>query len=1196
MEEFNYIREVAGTIEGGSAVGGLLDDVNPLSRNVSLQVYKEPAGEVDQTWVIVHGWNSSPQGDNVKYLIQETIANAKTNDRVLALDWREASNNSGSLSNDPPSTVDDIDNVDNEIELAGGGNGIAATWIAPTAEFAVKALEEFGIDSSNGDEKLNLVGHSLGSFVSSEIGRIYRTGQYRRNEEPKITPNGLGVRTITALDPASRLNLFAGGYDLDFEIEGRQNPESFGDNAAFSRSFVGRGSIAGSPELADTADEAYEINFIGSQDEIHGRVIKVFANLLNHPGKIGDLLGLESYQSLNNLPTEEFDEKLVSRRDEIRTYQGILNALDNNSPTQLSAEAKDENIDQIIIGGLLQDDIAPLPDEITRKVNGNDQLFGESDNDTLRGEKGNDTLNGGADNDILDGGDEEDTAVFNDNFENYEYSINENNVITFTHIKGTQDDGTDTLENIELAKFSDRTVPLPLRDGPEATESTDIFSLENQREGRVSLTLPTYTYDGDADYTLELSSAEQGSLYNFAFIIDVSGSMNDVINTIGGNTKLVDAKNAYQSLTNYLTEGDIASQFAVIPFSASASLFDLLNTEQTISIINGLSVESSTNFNAPLEQAINFFNKNDNADVTNIAYFLSDGMPNRGGDFSANAAQLQSIANVRAFGVGDADIGQLNIVDSNNAVFLNDLSDLEDEFTASSDFSREDIAQVNIILDTDAKDNVEGNIVKTILPDELEIDALNGLKFTGSVDDLDVAIDAENTVTAQVVFNDGRLNTFVDFIVTAGQGIGSATEGDDDIRLGATEKEVDAGAGNDRVLGNYLQNTIRGGSGDDVIDGSEGDDIIFPGEGDDLIDGNEGIDTVVYSTTSEETGPVREVGNFIQVGTNTDSLINVEFVQFSDKRISTETLRAFPIVNVSDVSVQEGNEGTIVAEFTFNLSETAVGDVNFSYKTEDLSATSDSDYNQASGEITIPVDETSATVQIEINPDTEDELSEAFALNLSELSGATFENNQTEFSVLGIIENDDESDELKVNPPDNEDDIPQTETPSLPDVGNNLAGTAADDQINGTDASETILGLAGDDTISGNGGKDAFDGGSGNDLIYGGSQNDQIFGGDGDDTVYSNGGSDFIDSGKGLDTIWLGSGKATIVLEIGEDYDTINNFQLGSTQLKVSSKDDLSFNSNEKNTEIFQGDDLLAVVSQQSANTFKSNLDTIFTV
>lgn len=1186
MEEFNYIREIPGTIEGGSTAGGLLDDVDPLSRNVSLQVYKEPAGEVDQTWVIVHGWNSSPQGDNVKYLIKETIANAKANDRVLALDWSEASNNSGSP-------------LDNVQLVLGGGNGVAATWIAPTAKFAVEALEEFGINSSNANTNLNLIGHSLGSFVSSEIGRIYRTGQYRRNEEPKST-NGVGVRTITALDPASRINLPAGGYDLDFEIEGRQNPESFADNAAFSRSFVGRGSIAGSPELADTADEAYEINFIGSQDEKHGRVIKVFANLLNRPGKIGDLLGFESYQSLNNLPTEEFDEQLVSRRDGIRTYQGIINALNNNSPTQLSAQAKDENIDQIIIGSLLEDEIAPIPDEITRKVNGNDQLFGESNNDTLRGEKGNDTLNGGADNDILDGGDGEDTAVFNDNFENYEYNINENNVITFTHVKGTKEDGTDKLTKIELAKFRDRTVPLPLKDGPEATESTDIFSSENQREGSVSLTLPTYTYDGDADYTLELSSAEQGSLYNFAFIIDRSESMKYNFNQnneiTGENTKLIDAKAAYVNLTNFLTEQEIASQFAVIPFASSATLIESLNTQQTISTINGLSAEGNTNFNAPLEKAIEFFNKT-NPNAINIAYFLSDGQANDGLElFPASARELQKIANVRAFGIGNANIGQLNIVDSNNAVFLNDLSDLEDEFTATSDFSREDIAQVNIILDTDAKDNIEGNIVKTISPDELEINPPNGLTFTGSIEELDVAIDAENKITAQIVFNDGRPDTFVDFIVTAGQGIGSPTEGDDNIRLGATEKEIDAGAGNDRVLGNYLQNTIRGGSGDDVIDGSEGDDIIFPGEGDDLVDGSEGIDTVVYSTTLEETGPVQEVGNFIQVGTNTDSLINVEFVQFSDTRISTETLQAFPIINVSDVSIEEGNDGTTVAEFTFDLSETAVSDVQFSYQTEDISATSDSDYNQASGEITIPTGETSAAVEIEINGDTEDELSEAFALNLSELSGATFENNQTEFSVVGIIENDDKSDDLTVNPPDNEDDIPQKETPSLPDVGNNLAGTAADDQINGTDASETISGLAGNDTISGNGGEDSFDGGSGDDLIYGGSQNDLILGGDGDDTIYNNGGSDFIDSGKGLDTIWLGSGKATIVLEIEEDYDTINNFQLGSTQLKVSSKDDLSFNSNEKDTEIFQGNDLLAVVSQQLANTFSENLDSIFTV
>lgn len=148
----------------------------------------------------------------------------------------------------------------------------------------------------------------------------------------------------------------------------------------------------------------------------------------------------------------------------------------------------------------------------------------------------------------------------------------------------------------------------------------------------------------------------------------------------------------------------------------------------------------------------------------------------------------------------------------------------------------------------------------------------------------------------------------------------------------------------------------------------------------------------------------------------------------------------------------------------------------------------------------------------------------------------------------------------------------------------------------GTNAAEAFDGQDGNDTIYGNGGSDTLIGGSGNDLIYGGSQADTIFGARGDDIIYANGGSDFIDTGSGLDTVWLGAGAATVVLGTGAGYDTINNFQLGATQLQVTSLSNLRFTDSTDGTQIFQGDDLLAIVSWKSASTFSGNVDQIFVV
>ncbi|MBW4570446.1 MAG: hypothetical protein KME31_21190 [Tolypothrix carrinoi HA7290-LM1] len=72
-------------------------------------------------------------------------------------------------------------------------------------------------------------------------------------------------------------------------------------------------------------------------------------------------------------------------------------------------------------------------------------------------------------------------------------------------------------------------------------------------------------------------------------------------------------------------------------------------------------------------------------------------------------------------------------------------------------------------------------------------------------------------------------------------------------------------------------------------------------------------------------------------------------------------------------------------------------------------------------------------------------------------------------------------------------------------------------------------------------------------------------------------------------------GKATVTLEKGEGYDTIKNFELGSSRFMIGSLlNDLSFADSAGGVRIFAGNDLLAVVSNQSASTFSSNVGKIF--
>lgn len=164
---------------------------------------------------------------------------------------------------------------------------------------------------------------------------------------------------------------------------------------------------------------------------------------------------------------------------------------------------------------------------------------------------------------------------------------------------------------------------------------------------------------------------------------------------------------------------------------------------------------------------------------------------------------------------------------------------------------------------------------------------------------------------------------------------------------------------------------------------------------------------------------------------------------------------------------------------------------------------------------------------------------------------------------------------------------------SIPEL-NLFAGNLGNDWLLGTSADETYSGLDGNDTVYGGGGTDTVIGNSGNDRLDGGFGDDQLLAGDGNDTIYATQGTDFVDSGAGLDTIWLGEGIASILLETGDGHDIVNDFRLGATTFQVESIEDLSFADGAGGAEIFQGDDLLAVATQQIASTFSNNISQIF--
>ncbi|MBI3869179.1 MAG: DVUA0089 family protein [Verrucomicrobia bacterium] len=207
----------------GSQVGKLVDvlrfGVPPMRISVT-----------QQTWVVIHGWTSSRDAENISDLTS-ALAQAQPEDQVLTLDWSQAA---------------DL--------LVGPFSAESA--IIPVAQWAAAALTHAGFHGAS----LNLVGHSFGSYVADEIA--------------KRIPGG--VHTIVTLDPAADV---PGGFNPTANDEIDFNRDSF-----FSWSF--HSSSAGNEFTPATADEAFIVESGLNTLSAHGNVVFLFAYMILHPDEM----------------------------------------------------------------------------------------------------------------------------------------------------------------------------------------------------------------------------------------------------------------------------------------------------------------------------------------------------------------------------------------------------------------------------------------------------------------------------------------------------------------------------------------------------------------------------------------------------------------------------------------------------------------------------------------------------------------------------------------------------------------------------------------------------------------------------------------------------------------------------------------------------------------------------------------------
>ncbi|MBN3925282.1 Calx-beta domain-containing protein [Nostoc sp. NMS4] len=115
-----------------------------------------------------------------------------------------------------------------------------------------------------------------------------------------------------------------------------------------------------------------------------------------------------------------------------------------------------------------------------------------------------------------------------------------------------------------------------------------------------------------------------------------------------------------------------------------------------------------------------------------------------------------------------------------------------------------------------------------------------------------------------------------------------------------------------------------------------------------------------------------------------------------------------PTINISDVSVTEGNTGTTTnANFTISLSNPSSQQVSVNFNTNDGTAqVADSDYNFTQGTITFNPGETSKTLNIGVIGDNQTETDETFSVNLSGASNAAIADS---LGIGNIIDDDNQT-------------------------------------------------------------------------------------------------------------------------------------------------------------------------------------------
>lgn len=274
-------------------------------------------------------------------------------------------------------------------------------------------------------------------------------------------------------------------------------------------------------------------------------------------------------------------------------------------------------------------------------------------------------------------------------------------------------------------------------------------------------------------------------------------------------------------------------------------------------------------------------------------------------------ADLQAVADAAFSGAGDVrDVTALTFRFTVDNILVQkgvelDLIFASDEFPEFSNTSFVDVAAVFLNGTNIALFNNNANQPLSVIDENLAIGNFRANDVSGDIGNsplvsLPIEYDGvsslikvvapiqpgENTLkivvgdTGDQIYDSGLFVANLKPSLTGGGGLLttiSGTAGNDELTGGDNNEFFDGGDGDD---------VINPGGGDDVVSAGPGNDTIFGGAGSNNIDGGDGFDVAIYGSNIADQPIVGVVGTTIQVGGNTDQLVNVEELQFADGSVA----------------------------------------------------------------------------------------------------------------------------------------------------------------------------------------------------------------------------------------------------------------------------------------------------------------------